>query len=256
MSEPPNATELRQALGNASIGDAGGRTSVLREFLQANVVVPLLSLSEPGRPASISTAQGPAGQEVLAVFTCLEELGRWMGHDVPFGGLSARNAAEIARERCLAGIVIDPGSEDAVALTAAEVDLLADGILPSPEGNGRVFGTRHVREPMHEIPEPVLAVAGDLILMSEVSAIYLYEASYSDDWSAPRMLTLGIRVKPSERARRHDVLREIVEQVKVALPAGLAVDLVDIDEALEAELAQIVRPIGRGREQAPGPGRA
>ena len=28
---------------------------------------------------------------------------------------------------------------DAVALTAAEVDLLADGILPSPEGNGALL---------------------------------------------------------------------------------------------------------------------
>jgi len=251
MSEP-NATGLRRTLNNASIDDVGGRIAMLREFLQADVLVPLLSLSEPGRPAHISTAQDQVGQEVLAVFTCLEELGRWIGGDVGFGGLSARNAAEIARERRLAGIVIDPASRDAVALTAAEVDLLADGILPSPEGNGRVFGTRHVREPTHEIPEPVAAVAGDLILLPEVSAIYLYEASYSDDRSAHQKLTLGIRVKPSERARRDDVLREIVAQVRVALPVGLAVDLVDIDEALEAKLAQIVRPIVRDRGQGPG----
>jgi len=252
MSEPPNATELRRAVNNASIGGAGGRIAVLREFLQADVVVPLLSLSEPGRPAHVSTAQDSTGQEVLAVFTCLEELGRWIGRDVSFGGLSARKAAEIARERRLAGIVINPGSGNAFALTAAEVDLLADGILPSAEGSGRVFAVRHVREPTHEIPEPVLAVARDLVLRPEVAAIYLYEASYSNDESAPRKLTLGIRVRPSKRTRRDDVLRELAERARATLPVGLAVDLVDVDDALEAELAQIVRPVVVGRGQDSG----
>jgi hypothetical protein len=252
MSEPPNASKLRRAVNNASIGGAGGRIAVLREFLQTDVVVPLLSLSEPGWPAHILTAQDSAGQEVLAVFTCLEELGRWIERDVSFGGLSARKAAETARERRLAGIVIDPGSGDAVALTAAEVNLLADGILPSAEGNGRVFAIRHVREPTHEIPKPVLAVAGDLVLRPEVAAIYLYEASYSDDELAPEKLTLGIRVKPSKRARCDDVLRELVERARATLPVGLAVDIVDVDDALEAELAQIVRPVVVGRGQDSG----
>ncbi len=242
-SMAPDAAELRQALRNASTGTAGSRLTVMRAFLQADIIVPLVSLSGTDRPARVATAEDRSGQEVLPVFTRLEELGRWIGRDVNFGGLPARQAAQFARERRLAGIVIDPGSDNALALASAEVDLLADGILPSGEGSCRVFENRHVHEPTKPIPEPVLDVAKDLATHREVASVYIYEARYGEDKPVPRVLTLGIRVDSMTLDRRQDIMREIVKRVSSKLPAGLAVDVAAVDEALEADLVRVVRPI-------------
>lgn len=193
----PDAEELRHALG-ASRSEGNYRLAVMRAVLSSELVVPLAALSAPGRAAEVMKAADEHGNVVLPAFTELAGVAEFAGPEGGFGLLTGLEGARLARDMSLSGLVIDPVRPWAFVLSAQEMGMLADGIAPTGEGQGRVYADRFVHPLGTAASDRLLSAAASIASRRGVERVYLYEARYGSPVSAG-VPSLGLVLSPRKR---------------------------------------------------------
>jgi SseB protein N-terminal domain/SseB protein C-terminal domain len=237
IAEPRNPRLLEAMRLAAERGDRGGLVAVLQLLRDSPLVVPTLHDPSSGEPRhrAIQTADGP----VFLAFTDLDALRAWDPEVREWAVMTGRDLAAAALEWDAARVTVnaagpDPGDVqpgDLAWVASGEPPPGAPGGAPPPDPAGL-----QLRAPSAE-PDPALveALRAGLEGIGAVRELYLAEDGRT---GTP---VVGMLVEPrSEAAAAAAVLAELV---RPHVPPGEPLDLVVLDDARRAELAELVDPI-------------
>jgi hypothetical protein len=245
--DEPRNQELADALRAEADREGAGRPGVYRALLGGVVLVPTTQAS-PEAESTVAVFPFTGGGGVLVTFSAVGALRSWSAQARTFVAMPGRDLAALARRHRVDGVILDPGSPSALSLAPAELDALADGLLPVPPGQGPFTVAsplpRAVRPTRLTYPDAARASLRRLSSRPEVAAVHLLDVNYGDGEPVP---TVAVELAPVVRDPG-GLLEETASSLASSLPPGQRVDVVEADDAL---LDAVARLAADGEDTAP-----
>ncbi|MDP9072058.1 MAG: SseB family protein [Actinomycetota bacterium] len=237
--DAPGNVRLSHALASVADGHAdAARQEVYRALLDGVVLVPTVEVS-PGEGSTVAVFPDGEGGSVLVAFSNVGALRSWAAEAKTFVVVPGGELARVARRHRVRGVLLDPASPNRLSLAPAELDALADGLVPVRAGASEAaVGSplpRRVQPTRFPFPEAALASLRGLSSRPEASAVHLLDVGYGGEDPVPTVvveLAHGV-------GDPGGLLEEIASSLASTLPRGQRVDVVEADDALLEATARL-----------------
>ncbi|MGH8909996.1 MAG: SseB family protein [Egibacteraceae bacterium] len=235
VSGNPGNSALSEALAASAQAPAHARQAIYRAMLAGVVLVPTVRTSGDEH-STIAAFPVDSGGQVLIGFSDVGALRMWSAEARTFVALPGDEFARLARRHRVDGALLNPASPAAVSLAPAELDMLADGLMPAELGSAAASVAaplpRRVRPTRLERPDAVLAHLRDLAQREpKIAVVHLLDVGYGAGEPVP---TVAVRFA-SGVTDSAGLLAEIAESIAAAVPRGTRFDVTEADDALHAE---------------------
>lgn len=239
VSPAPQAPEnapLALALAAATSGHRQ-RGPVFEALLRGPVLVPTTTSGE-NEPSTVAVLAGADGRRFLVAFSHLGALRTWSRDVRTFVAMTGSELAAVARRHRVDSVLLNPGQESVMSLATAELDLLADGLLPGGNGVASVGEDGppwRLRASGWQWPEPMLASLREFRRRPGIEAIYLLDAQHGGGQPTP---TVAVRLQVAGTAAE-TLLGEVARLVAATAPGDQRIDVVMADDTLHGEATRI-----------------
>lgn len=234
-SPAPENAPLALALAEAVSGHRQ-RRPVFEALLGGPVLVP--TTSGENQQSTVAVLAGDDGRRFLVAFSHLGALRTWSRDVRTFVAMTGIDLAAVARRHRVDSVLLNPGQKSVMSLATAEVDLLADGLLPGGNGAGTVGEdgpSWRLRASRWQWPGPMLASLREVRRRAGIEAIYLLDAQHGGDEPTP---TVAVRPQ-SAGATAEALLGEVARLVAATAPGDQRIDVVMADDTLHDEATRL-----------------
>lgn len=241
-SNPRLSTAMRQA---AESGDPAARAGVLAELGDSALIVPIRD-GQDGEP-EVRAALSPGGEPLLLAFTEEEALRAWASGPVRWASIRGADLSAFAEANSAAGLALNPAGPHGGEVSREEIARLAELTALEPLETDEATGitTMSVRDgakvrlrPLENPPEGLVAALRKALAgRDEVRRAFLLE-SVGPGGSHP---VIGLRLDPD--ADPAATARALAPIVAAEHPAAETVDVIPLDDELDARLREVTEPL-------------
>ncbi len=217
--EFPRNTALAEALAASVDRPVKARQAVYQALLSGVALVPAVRGS-PAERAAVAVFPTPEGGQELIGFSGVDALRTWSREARTFVAIPGDELARLARRHQVDGVLLNPASASAMSLAPTELDMLADGLIPSAYGSAAATvawpRSRQIQPTHFAYPDAAVEHLRDPVRgQPDVEAVHLLDIAYGGGEPIP---TVAVRFAPVTDSEA--LLQEIAESVAAALPRG------------------------------------